>query len=296
MKVYCIYDGTDVDGAAVHSDVELFKLKIDIPASWREGPCERLLLFFLKALKAKRDIDVAADTVVAKCGGVYLKMQNPIAGCVSDYNDIYILHRAPDEAPVTHEGQLRCTNYGCNLYYREEDNTDESCHYHSKGPVFHDLEKYWGCCGGKKAFDWESFQKIPKCCVGRHSTANTPFAFPKEEVQNIPLSASQVAQVSSPALGTHDGKRTTGPREFEAAAFAQTEPQEIVDGKARCRNYGCTQEFVVAENTDSACRYHKSGPVFWDTYKYWKCCPDKRCLEFDDFVKIPGCCVGSHRL
>lgn len=296
MKVYCIYDGTNVDGYVVSAVEEPFKLKIDIPASWSDGPCERLLTFFLKTLKAKRGVVAAVEDVMMRCGGVFLKPQEKIASCVSDYNDIFVLHKVPEKAAETHEGELRCTNFGCNQYYTEEDNTDDACQHHSKGPVFHDLEKYWGCCSGKKAFDWESFQKIPTCCVGRHSTANKPFAFPKEEVRNVPLTESQLACNSSPPSGVHDGKRTTGPREFEGAAFAQNEPQAIVDGKARCRNFGCTQEFVVADNSDAACHYHKDGPVFWDTYKYWKCCPGKKCLEFDDFVKIPGCTVGPHRL
>ncbi|CAG9573250.1 conserved hypothetical protein [Leishmania major strain Friedlin] len=296
MKVYCIYDGKNVKGEVVNRMAESFKLKIDIPASWREGPCERLLTFFLRTLKAKRDVDVAADEVVMQCSGLVIRLRDSIGSCVSDYNDIVILHKIPEKVEGTHEGELKCTNFGCNEYYKEEENTDNSCHYHSKGPVFHDLEKHWGCCEGKKAFDWESFEQIPKCCVGRHSTSNKPFVFPKEEVLNIPLSASQVAQASAASSGMHDGKRTTGPREFEGAAFAQTQPQEIVDGKARCRNFGCAKEFVVAENTKSSCRYHKEGPVFWDTYKYWKCCPDKKCLEFDDFVKVPGCCEGAHRL
>ncbi|KAG5506535.1 hypothetical protein JKF63_06038 [Porcisia hertigi] len=296
MKVYCIYDGRDVNGAVSQSVTEVFKLKIDIPVSWQEGPCERLLHFFLKTLKTKREVDLAAEEVVMKCSGICLKPQDSIVSCISDYNDICFLHRAPEKAEEKHEGELRCTNYGCNQYYKEEENTDNSCHFHSKGPVFHDLEKYWRCCDGKKAVDWESFEQIPKCCVGRHSTEKKPFSFPKEEMLNVPLTASQAVQASEPASGLHDGKRTTGPREFEGAGFLQTEPQNIVDGKARCRNFGCTKEFVVAENSDSVCRYHKEGPVFWDTYKYWKCCADKKCLEFDDFVKIPGCCVGAHRL
>ena len=73
-------------------------------------------------------------------------------------------------------------------------------------------------------------------------------------------------------------------------------PQPIVDGRAKCRNFGCQKEFVVTENSDTSCRYHAEGPVFWDTYKYWKCCPDKKKAEFDDFVSIPGCVVGPHRL
>ncbi|KAG5480083.1 hypothetical protein LSCM1_06510 [Leishmania martiniquensis] len=296
MKVYCIYDGRNLKGDLVNNVAEPFKVKIDIPASWLQGPCERLLSFFLKTLRAKREIDVAAEDVTMKCSGVCLKLQDPLANCISDYNDIYILHKVAIKAEEANEGELRCTNFGCGQYYKEEENTDNSCHHHTKGPVFHDLEKYWGCCSGRKAFDWEGFENIPSCCVGRHSTVNKPFVFSKEEVHNIPLTASQAAQASVSLSAIQNGKRTAGPREFEGAAFTQAEPQEVVNGKACCRNYGCGKEFVVEENTSSSCRYHKDGPVFWDTYKYWKCCPEKKCLEFDEFVKVPGCCEGAHRL
>ncbi|KPI83006.1 hypothetical protein ABL78_7979 [Leptomonas seymouri] len=296
MKVFLIYNGRDVEGSVVNKVPDVFKLKIEVPASWMDDRCERLLLFFLKTLAAKRNVDVAAQDVCMKCGGIFLKLQDIVSKSLSDYNDVYVLHNAPVKMQENHDGELRCTNFGCNQYYKEEDNTDTSCHCHSKGPVFHDLEKHWGCCESKKAYDWESFQQIPTCVTTRHSVSNKPFSFPKEEISNIPLSAEQLNPSASASSGMHDGRRTNGPREFEGAAFTHNEPQQIVDGKAKCRNYGCTNEFVVAENNETACCYHKGGPVFWDTYKYWTCCPDKRCLEFDDFVKIPGCCVGCHKL
>jgi hypothetical protein len=35
--------------------------------------------------------------------------------------------------------------------------------------------------------------------------------------------------------------------------------------------------------------------VFWDTYKYWKCCPDRKHMDFDDFAKVEGCTTGPHK-
>lgn len=40
--------------------------------------------------------------------------------------------------------------------------------------------------------------------------------------------------------------------------------------------------------------YHKGEAVFHDGEKYWSCCPQTRVLEFDEFMKIPGCVVGKH--
>lgn len=50
----------------------------------------------------------------------------------------------------------------------EEENGEEACKYHKGAPVFHDLKKYWSCCG-KETHDWDEFMKLPTCCTGWHS-------------------------------------------------------------------------------------------------------------------------------
>ena len=68
----------------------------------------------------------------------------------------------------TKKGNLKCVNQGCGKEFVEEENGEESCDYHKGQPVFHDLKKYWTCCG-KETFDWDEFMKLPKCCQGYHS-------------------------------------------------------------------------------------------------------------------------------
>ena len=41
-------------------------------------------------------------------------------------------------------------------------------------------------------------------------------------------------------------------------------------------------------------RYHKGNAVFHDGEKYWSCCPQTKVLDFDQFMKIPGCVVGKN--
>lgn len=57
-----------------------------------------------------------------------------------------------------------------------------------------------------------------------------------------------------------------------------------------CKRRGCGQEFEL-ESPQGPCRYHPGGPVFHEGLKFWSCCKDtnKPCVEFDDFVKLPGC-------
>ncbi|CCW65884.1 unnamed protein product [Phytomonas sp. EM1] len=296
MKVYLIYEGKDTSGNVVFNLKDRYKFKVDIPDSWLDAKCEKLLNLFIQQYTPKHPQEHFDTSMLqAKCGGILINNGDAIGRFIHEYNDVYILHKEVEIIKSDHKGEQLCTNYGCGKYFNEEDNSDKACHYHLKGPVFHDLEKYWGCCSEKKAYDWESFQLIKTCQIGRHSTSNKPFEFPKEQISNKPLTHAE-----QQALGAKNDafteRRTVGPREFEGALHDQDKPQEVVNGQAKCRNFGCGKVFNVDENSDVSCRFHIQGPVFWDTYKYWKCCPGKKSAEFEEFVKIPGCHVGPHKI
>ncbi|KAH8612587.1 putative CHORD [Trypanosoma vivax] len=308
MKVYCIYEGKDVNGGVVDNALaEPYKLKIDIPTKWLDGPCERLLQFVVATYNSKKSPErkLAAEGLVMRRGDVELKPTDIIEQRVAQYNDIYICHMAKTAQEASSgqkggrvEGLLICTNYGCGKSFLPEENNETACYHHREPPIFRDIEKYWRCCPTKRARDWEEFQAIPTCCHGPHSTANAPVSFKSSPVSNVPLNTVQIQAVEAVSGPSAVGCRVAGPREFEGAKDAgkENKPQEIVDGKARCRNFGCQKEFVVSENNETACQYHSSGPVFWDTYRYWKCCPQKKCYDFENFMKVPGCTVGPHLL
>ena len=59
--------------------------------------------------------------------------------------------------------------------------------------------------------------------------------------------------------------------------------------KLRCKNYGCNKYYNDEENEDDCCVHHIAPPVFHDTAKYWKCCPDKKAYDFESFQEIVGC-------
>ncbi len=65
-----------------------------------------------------------------------------------------------------------CTRAGCGMKFRESENTDTACRYHSGKPIFHERSKGWSCCAsGKKAvYDFDEFLKIKTCKIGRHSS------------------------------------------------------------------------------------------------------------------------------
>lgn len=88
------------------------------------------------------------------------------------------------------------------------------------------------------------------------------------------------------------------------------EPRLAADGTT-CRHGGCEhrldekyRNWLVScggvappaesiKDEDMVCRYHSGGPVFHEGLKGWSCC-DKRVIDFDSFLKIPGCTTGSH--
>ncbi|KAJ7470271.1 HSP20-like chaperone [Mycena latifolia] len=57
----------------------------------------------------------------------------------------------------------------------------------------------------------------------------------------------------------------------------------------RCTRKGCGREF--SEDSSESCTFHPGGPVFHEGLKSWSCCSEvyKPVLEFDEFLKIPGC-------
>ena len=149
------------------------------------------------------------------------------------------------------------------------------------------LGRYWSCCPKKKALDWEEFQALPTCTVGRCCSEATVELFKPSAAQTETVAPMTEAEI----------KQMEAPPPPPAPVVAEDKPGPIVDGKARCRNKGCTVDwFVVADNHPEACHYHVGGPVFHDTAKYWSCCSHKKCFDWDDFMKVPTCTVGPHKV
>lgn len=73
----------------------------------------------------------------------------------------------PTEPLLTKEGLFICTNYGCNKPFTSEENQEGVCLHHLSGPGFHDVKKFWPCCG-QKSWDWDDFMKLVPCAVGLH--------------------------------------------------------------------------------------------------------------------------------
>ena len=212
--------------------------------------------------------------------------------------------------------EVLCRNFGCNKKFREEDNHDAACHYHTKPPIFHETRKGWSCCSEKLVWDWDEFMKIEGCTVGRHSTVDPKVRFAPSPTVSAAAAAGSTPVATGPSSGTASPAVTPTPaaprlksveeynRENPNAVTAASAAVDLVtsgpkrpvrtDGKAVCNHNACKKEFVVADNHDTACSYHKGGPVFHDAGKYWSCCPTQVKYDFDEFLAVPPCTTGPH--
>ena len=53
----------------------------------------------------------------------------------------------------------------------------QACKHHIKPPFFHDTIKGWTCCRERRALDWEEFEKLEGCTVGRHGQVDPQLLF-----------------------------------------------------------------------------------------------------------------------
>ncbi|KAK7023967.1 translation initiation factor IF-2 [Favolaschia claudopus] len=59
----------------------------------------------------------------------------------------------------------------------------------------------------------------------------------------------------------------------------------------KCTRKGCGREFSDSEDASEPCTFHPGNAVFHEGLKSWSCCSEvyKPVLEFEQFMKIPGC-------
>jgi hypothetical protein len=227
-----------------------------------------------------------------------------ICGTVlADHGD-YNIKRGVSLKPIVAEtvrdpALVRCKNYGCNQYFREEDNHAEACQHHTAPPVFHDTLKYWSCCPNRKAFDFETFQQITGCNKGHHSTVNAGVSI---SASPNATAGGEFAPVSVPlkSIDSYNAENPTAASSEQtaaraaAAATVRTSTRSADGQTAKCLRMGCNKPFNVADNHPRACRFHCGAPIFHDAAKFWSCCPGWKKYDFDAFLAVEGCRFGYH--
>ena len=194
---------------------------------------------------------------------------------------------------------LKCTNLGCLKDFKEEENNDTACTYHDGKPMFHDIKKGWTCCN-QVVYDWDEFQKLKGCKVGRHTDVKKDVEFFKSQnaqggVQK-PEETTTQSTVVVKDINEYEKEQQRIKEEKEKNQIKNTIPLKNSEGKLFCSNPGChTKVYLEEENKDDACKHHKGNPVFHDLVKYWSCCKQHETWDWDEFMKIPTCMVGRHQ-
>ena len=227
--------------------------------------------------------------------------------CYCCYCFCYVENATARDVSDATKAYRQCKNHGCQKKFLDDENSDEACRYHSLPPLFHDMKKGWQCCSSKMVYDWDDFEKIEPCRVGRHSTvgpqeqfAASPTVAAAENAAATTSSTEKTVaapQAAAPlkSIDDYNQKNPNAVTAVSAAKESQTTaPPTRMDGKAKCVNFGCQQEYIVAENSDASCSHHVGAPVFHDASKYWSCCPKNVKYDFDSFLKVPGCVVSAH--
>eukprot|EP01038_Epipyxis_sp_PR26KG_P015179 gene15179-20446_t len=272
--------------------------KIQIPKSWNSKEVKDVIGLFTTAYNAKNPSQVIdLDNVHLVLDGNKIYSNDVVSEVLSDRLDYYIKFGTHLKTVAKIEedvNKLRCRNLGCNQFYYEEENFEGACSYHTAPPRFHDTIKCWSCCPDKKAYDFDSFKLIAGCANGRHSDVLRQVLIAESPNSNNNISSPQPVVLSSIA-----DYNTKNPDAVSAASTAvkittTRKSTRNNDGTAKCLRKGCQKTFVVAENHAEACTYHGGQPVFHDAVKIWSCCPDKKCYDFDEFLAVPGCAIGSH--
>ncbi len=194
------------------------------------------------------------------------------------------------------QGYVRCKNYGCNAWFKEDENEENNCRHHIKPPIFHDTKKGWSCCMDRLVYDWKDFETIKGCTLASHSTVDPKLKFaPSPTVTNAVNAEKKCQNIKS-----IDSYNQSNPNGVTAALKMKETLQKKVkaqwrdDGTTKCILKGCQKWYNPSDNSDTACVYHPSQPVFHDTIKYWSCCEGNKAYDFDSFLKIKGCKTGRH--
>ncbi|KAI9924878.1 hypothetical protein ASPWEDRAFT_40553 [Aspergillus wentii DTO 134E9] len=185
----------------------------------------------------------------------------------------------------------KCVHKGCG---KEFTDSEEQCVYHPGPPVFHEGQKGWKCCK-PRVLTFEEFLGIPPCTTGKHSTVDDTPVEPAKKPANdeaitslsAQLAATETAPprpVASPAIAPPSNAPSPAPEEPDS-----DDPSLEIPTNATCRRRGCGSGYDASKSREEEkCVHHPGQPVFHEGSKGWSCCK-RKVLEFDEFLKIPGC-------
>ncbi|KXN90544.1 Cysteine and histidine-rich domain-containing protein 1 [Leucoagaricus sp. SymC.cos] len=213
----------------------------------------------------------------------------------------------------------RCSRGGCKAEYTE--GSTDKCVHHPGGPVFHEGLKSWSCCSdvNRPVLSFDDFLAIP---VGPPIVLRDPTLIENQGCTEVDGHTSEAPKVSeakarpSTAFSVMESPTEVGKETFSAPQKTSSQvdpelmkPAPIVEEEddptvqvtpgISCRRKGCSVRFIsdeenrLGDGPGTICVYHPAPPIFREGSKGYLCCK-RRVLEFDEFLKIPGCKTSRH--
>ncbi|KAF8350826.1 chord-domain-containing protein [Amanita rubescens] len=197
----------------------------------------------------------------------------------------------------------KCSRNGCRKEF--EADAKETCVYHPGAPVFHEGLKSWSCCAdiNKPVLSFDDFMGISGCSLADQHTIEAP----QPQAQKIPTKIP--AAVLKPGVEVH-GIAPKAVDDLTPQITSAAMPPPVVEEDEEdltisvaqgtiCKRKGCGVAFVsdevnrLGDGEGTICSYHPKQPLFREGSKGYLCCK-RRVLEFEEFLKIPGCKTGRH--
>ncbi|EMD00698.1 hypothetical protein BAUCODRAFT_61337 [Baudoinia panamericana UAMH 10762] len=207
----------------------------------------------------------------------------------------------------------KCVHKGCGKAFTD---SDEPCSYHPGPPVFHEGQKGcrlwprnhvltvtgWKCCK-PRVLTFDEFMNIPPCTTGKHSTVDdtpTPEPQPSNEDIEAKIKAQKENQDSLPPAIARNPVAAQPARPTPSPAPPDVEedddPDLPVPEGAACKRKACGASYKAGQSREGEdCVHHPGRALFHEGSKGWTCCK-RRVLEFDEFMKIPGCTTKKRHL
>ncbi|KAJ5152108.1 hypothetical protein N7492_010403 [Penicillium capsulatum] len=181
----------------------------------------------------------------------------------------------------------KCVHKGCGKTFSDP---EEDCVYHPGPPVFHEGQKGWKCCK-PRVLTFEEFLTIPPCTTGKHSTVDdTPASEPPKVTEPPPTPAPAIKETTLPERpAISPAIAPPAPAKPAQEEPDSDDPSLEIPVNATCRRKACGATYTGSSaREEEKCTHHPGAPVFHEGSKGWSCCK-RRVLEFDQFLKIPGC-------
>ncbi|WPG99581.1 Cysteine and histidine-rich domain-containing protein [Acrodontium crateriforme] len=192
----------------------------------------------------------------------------------------------------------KCVHKGCGKLFSD---AEEPCTYHPGPPVFHEGQKGWKCCK-PRVLTFDEFMTIPPCTTGKHSTVDdtpAPEAKPSNEEVEAKIKEQQTKGEGLAPPVARVPIAAAAPRPSPSPAPQEDEDDDLdapVPNDATCKRKSCGIRYTSGQDrSKEQCVHHPGQALFHEGSKGWTCCK-RRVLEFDEFMKIPGCTTKSQHL